>query len=163
MIARSSGRVVMETLNVSGMLHNRRLAQAIADAGMSGFLTKLEYKCAWYCAECVKADRWFASSKLCAHCGWKNEDLTLSEREWWCGGCGALNERDHNAGVNLSNWPGLSFPVSGRGNCVSSATPAVVGEASNETVLEVRCPAEAVYQILNSDDRVIQLKRMVVS
>ena len=110
--------MVVETLNVSGMLHNRRLAQAIADAGMSGFLTKLGYKCAWYGAECVKADRWFASSKLCAHCGWKNEDLTLSEREWWCGGCGALNERDHNAGVNLSNWPGLSFPVSGRGDCV---------------------------------------------
>ena len=38
-----------------------------------------------------------ASSKLCAHCGWKNEDLTLSDREWWCGGCGALNHRIINA------------------------------------------------------------------
>ena len=62
-------RVVVETLNVSGMIRNRKLARAIADAGMSDFLSKLEYKCGWYGAEFVKADRWFASSKLCAHCG----------------------------------------------------------------------------------------------
>ena len=94
-IAKASGRVVVETLNVSEMMRNRRLARAIADAGMSGFLSKLEYKCAWYGAEYVKADRWYASSKLCAHCGWKNDDLMFSDREWRCGGCGALNERDH--------------------------------------------------------------------
>ena len=100
-IAKSAGRVVVETLNVAGMMLNRRLARSIADAGMSGFLTKLEYKCLWYGAEYVKADRWFASSKLCSHCGWKNNDLTLSDREWWCGGCGVLNDRDANAARNL--------------------------------------------------------------
>jgi len=131
-IAKSAGRVVVETLNVSGMMRNRRLARAIADAGMSGFLSKLEYKCAWYGAEFEKADRWFASSKLCSQCGRKNDDLTLSDREWWCGGCGVLNDRDANAAENLAHWPGLSFPVSGRGDRVSPATPAVVGEASNE-------------------------------
>ena len=139
-IAKSCGRVVVETLNVSGMMRNRRLARAIADAGMSGFLSKLEYKCAWYGAEYVKADRWYASSKLCAHCGWKNEDLTLSDREWRCGGCGALNERDYNAAMNLSNWPGLSFPVSGRGDCVSPATPALVGEASTDSSSDLTEP-----------------------
>jgi putative transposase len=139
-IAKSAGRVVVETLNVAGMMRNRRLARAIADAGMSGFLAKLEYKCRWYGAEFVKADRWFASSKLCAHCGWKNEDLTLSDREWWCGGCGVLNERDYNAALNLSNWPGLSFPVSGRGDCVSPATPAVVGEASMDSSSDLTEP-----------------------
>ena len=131
-IAKSAGRVV-ETLNVAGMVRNRRLSRAVADAGMSGFLTKLEYKCAWYGAEFVKADRWFASSKLCAHCGWKNDDLTLSDREWWCGGCGMLNERDYNAALNRSNWPGLSFPASGHGDHVRPAMPAVVGEASSES------------------------------
>ena len=131
-IAKSCGRVVVETLNVSGMMRNRRLSRAIADAGMSGFLSKLEYKCAWYGAEYVKADRWYASSKLCAHCGWKHADLHLGDRQWRCGGCGALNERDYNAAVNLSSWPGLSFPVSGRGDCVSPAMPAVVGEASTD-------------------------------
>ena len=131
-IAKSSGRVV-ETLNVAGMVRNRRLARAIVDAGMAGFLAKLEYKCAWYGAEFAKADRWFASSELCAHCGWKNDDLHLGDRQWWRGGWGALNERDHNAAVNLSNWAGLSFPVSGRGDRLSPATPAVVGEASTAT------------------------------
>ena len=130
-IAKSAGRVVVETLNVAGMMMNRRLARAIADAGMSGFLTKLEYKCAWYGAEFKKVDRWFASSKLCFHCGWKNADLVLSDREWWCGGCGVLNDRDANAAMNLANWPGLSFPASGRGDRVSPAAPALVGEASN--------------------------------
>ena len=110
-IAKSVGRVVVEALNVAGMIRNRRLARAIADSGMSGFLTKLEYKCLWYGAEYVKADRWFASSKLCAHCGGKNDYLMLSDREWWCGGCGASNDRDANGAKNLVNWPGLSFPV----------------------------------------------------
>ena len=129
-IAKTVGRVVVETLNVTGMVRNRRMARAIADAGMAGFLAKLEYKCAWYGAEFVKADPWFASSKLCAHCGWHNSDLDLATASGGVGGCGAFNQHDHNAAANLSNWPGLSFPVSGRGDRVSPATPAVVGEAS---------------------------------
>ena len=108
-IAKSAGRVVVETLNVAGMMLNRRLARAIADAGISGFLTKLEYKCLWYGAEFMKANRWFASSKLCSQCGWKNDDLTLSDREWWCGGGGVLNDRDVNAGGGQRSvkwvWP----------------------------------------------------------
>ena len=146
-IAKCAGRVVVETLNVSGMLRNRRLARAIADAGMSGFLAKLEYKCAWYGAEFMKADRWFASSKLCAHCGWKNDDLRLSDREWWCVGCGVLNERDQNAAVNLANWPGLSFPASGRGDRVRPAMPAVVGEASRTSGEDPDTPPKLEYQI----------------
>ena len=140
-IAKSSGRVVVETLNVAGMMRNRRLARAIVDAGMAEFLAKLEYKCGWYGSEYVKADRWFASSKLCSHCGWKNNDLTLSDREWRCGSCGVLNERDLNAAVNLSNWPGLSFPVSGRGDRVSPAMPAVIVEAPTDYALPLTEPA----------------------
>ena len=140
-IAKASGRVVVETLNVSGMMRNRRLARAIADAGMSSFLTKLGYKCAWYGAEYVKADRWYASSELCAHCGWKNDDLHLGDRQWRCGDCGALNERDYNAAVNLENWPGLSFPVSGRGDYVRPAMLAVVVEASTDYALPLTEPA----------------------
>ena len=70
MIANPAGRVVVETLNVAGSMEDRRLARALADAGMAGFLAKLEYKCRWYGAEHLKADRWFASSKLCSRCGW---------------------------------------------------------------------------------------------
>ncbi len=129
-IAKCAGRVVVETLNVAGMMRNRRLARSIADAGMSGFLDKLEYKCAWYGAELVQADRWYPSSKLCAHCGWHNGDMSLSDRQWWCGSCGALNDRDGNAAENLKEWPSSSFSVSGRGGRVSQAMPAVAGEAS---------------------------------
>ena len=143
-IAKSAGQVVVETLNVAGMVMNRRLSRALADAGMSGFLSKLEYKCAWYGAEYVKANRWYASSKLCAHCGRKNDELTLSHREWWCGGCGALHQRDYNAAVNLSNWPGLSFPVTGRGYRVSPAVPAVVGEASTDSAPSLAGPVKQV-------------------
>ena len=134
-IAKSASRVVVETLNVAGVMMNRRPARAMADAGMSGFLTMLENKCRWYAAEFEKADRWFASSKVCSHCGWKNDDLALSDWGWWCGGCGVLNEPDQNAAVNLENWPGMSFPVTGRGDRVCSAWPAAIGEASTETAL----------------------------
>ena len=151
-IAKSCGRVVVETLNVAGMICNRRLARAIADAGMSGFLIKLEYKCAWYGAEFEKADRWFASSKLCSRCGWKNADLTLSDREWWCGGCGTLNERDANAARNLERWPGLSFSVSERGDRVRPAMTAVVGEASTGSGPEVWAPANLEYQISSDSE-----------
>ena len=151
-IAKSAGRVVVEDLNVAGMMRNRKLARAIADAGMSGFLAKLEYKCGWYGAEYVKADRWYASSRLCSHCGWKNDDLTLSDREWWCGGCGVLNDRDANAAENLANWPGLSFPVSGRGDCVRPAEPATIVEASRESTCEVWTPAKLEHQISSDSE-----------
>ena len=150
-IAKLACRVV-ETLNMEGMMMNRRLSRAIADAGMSGYLSKLEYKCRWYGAEYVKADRWFASSKLCSRCDWKNDALTLSDRKWWCGGCGVLNARDVNAAENLANWPGLSFPVSGRGDRVRPAMLAVVGEASRVSGPEVWAPANLEYQI-SSDSK----------
>ena len=146
-IAKSAGRVVVETLNVAGMVCNRKLSRAIADAGMSGFLMKLEYKCLWYGAEYLKADRWYPSSKLCSRCGWKNNCLTLSGRQWRCGGCGALNDRDANAAVNLARWPGLSFPAAGRGDRVRPAMSAVVCEASRKSHDPLVAPAKLEYQI----------------
>ena len=129
-MSQSASRVVVETLHVAGMMLNRRMARAIADAGMSGFLTKLEYKCPWYGAEYEKADRWFPSSKLCAHCGWHNGDLSLSDHQWRCDGCSALNDRDGNAAENLSPWPRSSYSASGRGDRVRPVTPAVACEVS---------------------------------
>ena len=135
-IAKSAGRVVVETLNVAGMIWNRRLERALAETGMSGFLTRLEYKC-----------RWFASSKLCAHCGWKNDDLMLSHRAWWCSGYGVLNDRDANAAKNLANWPGLRFSGVGRGDRVRPAVPAAVGETSRESMPEVWASARLDYPV----------------
>ena len=131
-IAKSAGRVVIEDLNVAGMMSNRRLSRALADAGISGFLTKLEYKCRWYGAELAKVDQWYPSSKLCSGCGAKNEGLTLSERRWRCDSCGALHERDLNAALNLEK-AGFELPGAGRGGLVRPAMPAEVCEASRES------------------------------
>ena len=150
-IAKSAGRVVIEDLNVSGMLQNRRLSRALADAGLSSFLEKLVYKCRWYGAELVEVGRWFPSSKLCSGCGTKNENLTLSDRQWRCTSCGAENERDLNAALNLEK-AGFELPGTGRGDRVRPAMPAVACEASSGSMLELRSPAKPEYQT-SSDSR----------
>ena len=81
--------IVIEDLNVAGMLANRHLARAIADVGFFEFRRQLEYKAAMAGSTVIVADRWFASSKLCSACKAKNDDLTLAERIWTCASCGA--------------------------------------------------------------------------
>ena len=65
-IAKRYARMGVETLNISGIIRNRRLSRAIADAGMSSFISMLEYKSELYGAELVRIDRWYASSKICS-------------------------------------------------------------------------------------------------
>lgn len=96
------GVVVIEDLNVSGMLTNHCLAQAISDVGFAEFRRQLGYKSVWYGSELIVADRWFPSSRLCRHCGCINSELKLSDREWICD-CGAVHDRDLNAAINLKN------------------------------------------------------------
>ena len=123
----------------------------MADAGISGFLTKLEYKCRWYGAELAKVDQWRPSSKLCSGCGAKNEGLTLSERRWRCDSCGALHERGLNAALNLEK-AGLELPGAGRGDLVRPAMPAEVCEASRESVVESWDPAKLEYQVSSDSE-----------
>ncbi len=94
--------IVIEDLNVAGMVKNHKLAQAISDVGFSEFRRQLEYKAAWYGSKLILADRFFPSSRLCRHCGRVNPELKLSDREWICG-CGAVLDRDLNAALNLKN------------------------------------------------------------
>jgi putative transposase len=96
--------IVIEDLNVAGMLANRRLSRAIADVGFFEFRRQLEYKAAMAGSTVIVAGRWFASSKLCSACGAKNETLTLSERTWTCPSCGTDHDRDCNAAVNLARY-----------------------------------------------------------
>ena len=100
-LAKSHSKVVIEDLNVSGMLRNRRLARAIADVGMYEFRRQLEYKCLWYGSELLVVPRTFPSSRLCSHCGHKKKELSLSEREYQCEECGLSVDRDLNAALNL--------------------------------------------------------------
>ncbi|MGH3389570.1 MAG: IS607 family element RNA-guided endonuclease TnpB [Actinomadura sp.] len=93
--------VVVEDLNVTGMLANRRLARAVADTGFGQARAMLNYKTTWNGGRLVVADRWFPSSKTCSGCGGRKPSLTLAERTFRCDACGLTLGRDVNAAINL--------------------------------------------------------------
>ena len=99
-LARTKRAIAVETLNVAGMVKNRRLARAISDAGFGQFRRMLEYKADWYGSKVWAADVWFPSSRLCSTCGMVNAALTLDDRRWTCP-CGLEHDRDRNAARNL--------------------------------------------------------------
>jgi putative transposase len=102
-VVRDYGLIILEDLNVKGMLKNRKLSKAISDAGFHEMKRQFEYKADYYNGAIGVVDRWFPSSKLCSECGKKKFDLALSDRVWICEGCGQQNERDLNAAINLKN------------------------------------------------------------
>lgn len=102
LLAKNHGTVVIEDLNVSGMMANHKLAKAIADMSFFEFRRQLTYKCELYGSRLLVVDRWFPSSKTCSNCGTKKETLTLNERVFECGHCGFVLDRDLNAAINLS-------------------------------------------------------------
>jgi len=93
--------IVMEDLNVNGMLKNHKLAKSIQELSLNRFKTILTYKSEWYGRDLVQIDRFFPSSKLCNCCGYKKTDLTLKDREWVCPECGVIHDRDLNAAINI--------------------------------------------------------------
>ncbi|MEH1979221.1 MAG: RNA-guided endonuclease TnpB family protein [Nostoc sp.] len=101
LLAKNHGTVVIEDLNVSGMMANHKLAKSIADMGFYEFRRQLTYKCELYGSKLVVVDRWFPSSKTCSNCGTKKETLLLSERVFECSHCSFTIDRDLNA-INLS-------------------------------------------------------------
>jgi putative transposase len=99
--AQTYALIGLEDLNAKGMLANHRLAQVVSDASFFEVKRQLLYKSEQYGGYVQLVDRWFASSKTCHHCQWVKEDLTLADREWICQQCGAKNERDSNAALNI--------------------------------------------------------------
>ena len=97
-------RIIMESLNVLGMMKNKHLSKAIAQQGFFEFKTMLKYKAERYGIEFVEADKWYASSKTCSECGYIKPKLSLSEREFVCECCGSVIDRDKNASINLSRY-----------------------------------------------------------
>ncbi len=94
--------IVLEDLNVAGMLQNRHLSKAIADASFGELRRQLEYKCRWYGVRLELADRFYPSSKTCSSCGTVKPLLKLSDRTFVCMSCGAIMDRDFNASLNLA-------------------------------------------------------------
>ena len=105
-LSREASTVVIEDLNVRGMMANRHLSRAISDMGFFEFRRQLSYKLARLGGTLVAADRFFASSKTCSACHTKAEALPLSVRSWTCANCGAQHDRDINAAINLKNLAG---------------------------------------------------------
>ena len=97
-------RVVMEDLNVSGMMKNKHLAEKIAEQKFYEFKRQMKYKCQFNKIEFFEADRWYPSSKACSCCKNIKKDLKLSDRTYNCNVCGLVIDRDKNASINLGNY-----------------------------------------------------------
>ena len=117
--------IILEDLNIKGMVKNHKLAQAISACGWNMFETMLKYKSEWKGKKVEYIGRFEPSSKICSNCGAKNNELTLADREWTCESCNTTHDRDKNAAKNI-----LSFGLRNSGmeralECVEQ--PALVG------------------------------------
>lgn len=102
-LIRENQAVCIEDLNVKGMIRNHRLAQAISDCGWRQFRSMLEYKSQWYWRSVYMCGRFEPSSKTCT-CGYINNELKLSMREWTCSECGIHHDRDILAANNIKQF-----------------------------------------------------------
>jgi putative transposase len=93
--------IIMEMLNVKGMMKNHKLSKSIQELSLFRFKEMLRYKSNWYDKTLIEVDRFFPSSKLCNKCKRKNDTLKLSERNWKCKNCGEYHNRDLNAAKNI--------------------------------------------------------------
>ncbi|CDN34367.1 unnamed protein product [Bacillus thuringiensis DB27] len=104
-------RIVVEDLSISNLFKNKKLSRAFSLQKLNFFFQCLSYKCEKYGIAYVKADKWFASSKICSCCGVKYDhsvqpegQWSLKIREWCCVSCNSHHDRDVNAAINLSRW-----------------------------------------------------------
>ena len=96
--------IVMESLNISGMVKNHHLAKAILEQHWYEFKRQIKYKAEEYGIEVVEVSKFYASSKTCSRCGHIKKDLKLSDRTYQCSECGLVIDRDLNAAINLANY-----------------------------------------------------------
>ena len=100
-LLRESQTLVMEDLNIGGMVKNHNLAKSIQNICWGELRRVLEYKSQWLGHNLIFIDRWAPSTKTCSCCGYKNDTLTLSELSWTCPSCGTHHDRDINAAINI--------------------------------------------------------------
>ncbi|GGA10026.1 hypothetical protein CYANOKiyG1_23010 [Okeania sp. KiyG1] len=122
--------IVLEDLNVSGMVRNRKLSRAISDLGWRQFRTLLQGKAEKYSRDFRVISRWEPTSQVCSNCGFKGGKLDLHVREWECLNCGAKHDRDENAAINILVAGGQSETLNGRGGKRKTTAKAA---AANET------------------------------
>ena len=106
LVSLNPSRIVIEDLNVSGMMKNKHLSKHISDAKLYEVRRQLEYKCLWNGIQLIIVPRFYPSSKTCCRCGYIKKDLKLSDRIYTCPECGNKIDRDVNAAINLANYKG---------------------------------------------------------
>src|SRR5215510_7967842 len=99
-VVKEKNTIACETLNLKGMSRTK-LAKSVADAAHRETFRQIEYKSRWRARNFVFIGRWFPSSQLCSSCGYRHQELSLSDRLWKCPACGACHDRDHNAAKNI--------------------------------------------------------------
>jgi putative transposase len=110
-LCRENQVVVIEDLNVAGMLRNHKLARALMDVGLGRFRQLMLYKGPIYDCLVILADRWFPSTKRCSRCGHLKDEMPLGERVYRCEKCGLVMDRDENAAKNLALYPRLAGKI----------------------------------------------------
>jgi putative transposase len=164
-LAKNHGRIVVEDLNVSGMSRSARgtrdqpgrsVRRGLADASFGELHRQLQYKCRWYGAELVVADRFFPSSRTCSRCGAALADLQLAERTFRCQSCGLSLDRDLNAAINLAGWAHPDVAGSApetRNACPRGGQPALcaVAPMTQETGASRSPPAHPAVALIDRD------------
>lgn len=97
-------RIVIEDLNIKGLMKNRHLSKSVSDSKWFEFRRQIEYKAELYGIAVVISDRFYPSSKTCHACGHVKRDLKLSDRTYRCVKCGNVVDRDINASINLARY-----------------------------------------------------------
>ncbi len=123
--------IVLEDLNVSGMVRNRKLSKAISDLGWRQFRTFLEGKAEKYGRDFRVISRWEPTTQKCYECGWIGGKLDLQVRKWTCLNCETVHDRDENAAKNILVAGGHSETQNGRGGRHKTST---IEAAANETL-----------------------------
>jgi putative transposase len=134
--------IVVENLNIKGMVRNHCLAKAISDAGWGMFATMLRYKAEMIGKVYLEIDRFFPSSKTCNHCLFKVSEMNLTIREWKCPQCEAVNDRDINAAKNIRD-EGLRFMALGISAAASGrnvSQPGRISVLSDAVAVEAGSP-----------------------
>ncbi len=142
-IIRENQTIVIEDLNIEGMMKNRRLANSIASVSWGEFFRMLQYKSDWYGRNLIRIGRFDPSSRMC-ECGYIHRDLRLSNREWVCPECGAVNDRDLLAARNIkkfglekTNLIGQTKDISPVVNRVGDVEPSALAGAVKRQVISV--------------------------
>jgi len=132
--ARRISRKIEAAKVQAGFAPNDKLARVISDMGFGMFSTQRQYKAKRFATRLVIADRWYPSSRLCSACDWKNEALTLKDRQWTCPHCGSHHDRDHNAALNLQRLATeTALPVAsptGNGGATAETVSAIAGKVT---------------------------------